>query len=140
MSYQGTVHTRILKPTKRYGVRVKATSYSGSVTLPWDPTRSVKDNHLAAVQELAQSYGWFGAIHLRMAPKGTYIAVFVEQHDTGYPSLARSSENASYRGVFIVRESRNHYSVVIGESRHACGTVESAKAWIDAYVEKSEET
>ncbi len=138
MSYAGTVHTRILKPTKRQGVRVKATCYSGSVTLPWDPTRSVKDNHLAAVQELAKSYGWFGAIHLRLAPKGTYIAVFVERHDTGYPSLAHSSKDASYRGVFIVRESSNHYSVVLGEQRAAFNTVGDAKAWIDAHVDESE--
>ena len=54
------IETKYLGPTNYRGARVKASAQAGSITLPWDHTKDVADNHIAAAQALAAKYGWEG--------------------------------------------------------------------------------
>lgn len=140
MSYQGAVTTKFLPPTATKGARVKATAYAGSVTLPWDHSKSVKENHLSAVQVLAKQYGWLGSVHLRSQPSGKgYVAVFAEWGDWGHPSAARSSSDSSYRGVFIHRNG-SLWSVRDDRTGKTTpfGSIDAAKAFIDIYIAETE--
>jgi len=50
--------TRYLRPTNNRGARVKATAQAGSVTVPWDYSGNVDDNHRRAAEALVHKLGW----------------------------------------------------------------------------------
>ncbi len=55
--------TKWLSPTNTKPSRIKATAEAGSVTLSWDHSLNVDDNHKLAAQTLATKMGWRGTWH-----------------------------------------------------------------------------
>lgn len=45
-------------PTNHRGARVKATSYAGSVTVHWNHSMNVEENHRTAALTLTLKLGW----------------------------------------------------------------------------------
>jgi hypothetical protein len=55
------IQTKFLGPTDCRGSRVKATTESGvSITIDWDHSKNVEENHTAAAFALAAKLGWTG--------------------------------------------------------------------------------
>lgn len=52
--------TRFLGPTNTRGSRVKATCSARSLTVDWDHSLTLGENHAAAAYALAQKLGWGG--------------------------------------------------------------------------------
>lgn len=52
------IETKYLGPTNTRGGRIKATSDAGSMTVPWDYSLGVQDNHRAAAAALVAKLGW----------------------------------------------------------------------------------
>lgn len=75
------IETKWLGPTNYRGARVKASAQAGSITLPWDHTKDVADNHIAAAQALAAKYGW----------EGSYVGG-AKADDTGYAFVCLGRE------------------------------------------------
>lgn len=55
------IETKYLGPTDYQGPRVKAKCDAGSLTLPWDHTLDVDDNHITVASRLAIKLGWLGS-------------------------------------------------------------------------------
>lgn len=54
------IETKFLGPTKTRGSRVKATADAGSVTIGWDYSIDVVDNHRLAAEQLMKKLEWTG--------------------------------------------------------------------------------
>lgn len=54
------IETRYLGPTNTKGGRIKATSWAGSVTVPYDHALNSEDNHRAAAMALVAKLQWQG--------------------------------------------------------------------------------
>ena len=52
------IATKFHGPTNYRGARVKASADAGSVTVSWDYSLNIADNHRAAAIALANRYGW----------------------------------------------------------------------------------
>lgn len=52
------IRTKWLGPTNFMGSRVKASCEAGSITLPWDSSLDVDDNHIKAIEALQEKLGW----------------------------------------------------------------------------------
>jgi hypothetical protein len=79
MAYQAIV-TKFLGPTNVRGSRVKAACYAGSVTLHWDHSLGMEDNHRRAAEALRDKLGWnthnYGKLHMGGLPGSGYAFVF----------------------------------------------------------------
>lgn len=60
VSMRQAIVTRFLGPTDYRGARVKASADAGSVTLSWDDSLDVADNHRAAALALVAKLEWSG--------------------------------------------------------------------------------
>lgn len=58
--HRQAITTRYFGATNYRGARVKATAAVGSLTVSWDHSLNVSDNHKAAAMALARKYGWNG--------------------------------------------------------------------------------
>jgi hypothetical protein len=54
------IQTKYFGPGNVRGARVKASAEAGSVTLSWDHSKGVEENHAAAAQALAEKFKWVG--------------------------------------------------------------------------------
>lgn len=52
------IQTKLLGPTNTRGARVKAIADAGSITVSWDYSLGIAENHEAAAVALARRYGW----------------------------------------------------------------------------------
>lgn len=50
--------TKYLGPTNHRGARVHATCNAVSITVPWDHSKDIQENHLIAGQMLQEKLGW----------------------------------------------------------------------------------
>jgi hypothetical protein len=50
--------TRFRGPTNHRGARIRALCDAGSITVSWDYSLGVAENHLAAAKALARKLGW----------------------------------------------------------------------------------
>lgn len=57
--YQAIV-TKWIGPTNTKGSRVKAKAAAGSLTVSWDHSKGVEENHTAAAKALASKLNWNG--------------------------------------------------------------------------------
>lgn len=71
--------TKYLGPTNSRGSRVKATSYSGSVTIPWDHALDAEQNHFLAVQAFCAKHGMGGSFVRFDLPGGYGALVWVRE-------------------------------------------------------------
>lgn len=53
-----SIQTKFLGPTNTKGARVKAFSVHGSVTIHWNYSKNVIENHIAAAEALAAKHDW----------------------------------------------------------------------------------
>jgi hypothetical protein len=68
--------TKYLGPTNYRGSRIKAKAFAGTVTVPYDCSKSAEDNHAKAAKALALKFGWTGHWHGGGTPEGTgYVFV-----------------------------------------------------------------
>lgn len=76
------IQTKYLGPTNHRGARIKATCDSGSVTVSWDYSHNVEDNHRLAAEALSLKLGWLmvthGTVHTGSLPDGSFCHVFVK--------------------------------------------------------------
>jgi hypothetical protein len=72
--------TKVLAPTNSNGARVKATSSSGSITIPYPGfTDDSEACHRKAAEELCSKLDWHGSMVCGGLPDGAgYAFVFVE--------------------------------------------------------------
>lgn len=63
--------TKFLGPTNCRGSRVKATCQAGSVTIGWDRSIGVEENHLAAAKALCDKFNWGDPVAGGGMPDGT---------------------------------------------------------------------
>lgn len=75
--------TKYLGPTDSRGSRVKAKSYAGSVTIPWDDAKGVDENHQAAAIALARKLGWIGRLYVGGMPDNSGN-VYVWADESGF--------------------------------------------------------
>ena len=54
------IETRYLFATNTKGARIKASAYSGNVTVPYDYALNVQDAHKVAADALIAKMGWTG--------------------------------------------------------------------------------
>lgn len=59
-SHYQAITTKYLGPTNHYGERIKATCYSGSITVGYDYALNDNENHDAAAAALVAKMGWSG--------------------------------------------------------------------------------
>ena len=82
MAYQAIV-TKFLGPTNVRGSRVKATADAGSITLSWDHSLNVEENHRRAAEALRDKLGWnqpfYGKLHMGGLPGSGYAFVFEDK-------------------------------------------------------------
>ena len=77
--------TRYLGPTDFRGARVKATAQAGSITVQWNYTLDVNENHSFAAQRLADKLEWLqnsSRLHGGALPSGDgncYVIVEVSK-------------------------------------------------------------
>jgi hypothetical protein len=66
------IETKFLSPTNHKGSRIKAFSSYGkdSVTISWDYSLDVEQNHAKAAMKLAEELGWFGEYVCGGSPNG----------------------------------------------------------------------
>jgi hypothetical protein len=79
-----TITTKTLPATDHHGTRIKATSYRGSTTIPWDHAHDTYENHRAAA-----------------------IALLVRKHTPGPPAKFpgyKLPDGNSHAFVFIVED------------------------------------
>ncbi len=50
--------TKYLAPTETKGARIKAKAFAGSVTIDWDDSIDVDENHLEAAKLLCAKFEW----------------------------------------------------------------------------------
>lgn len=55
------ITTKFLGPTNARGSRIKATAGAGSLTVNWDHSKSLEDNHKEAAMALARKLDWRGS-------------------------------------------------------------------------------
>jgi hypothetical protein len=73
------IETRYLFATNTKGARIKASAYSGNVTIPYDYALDVQDAHKAAADALIAKMGWTGTFAQGGNVEGTgYYFVNVE--------------------------------------------------------------
>jgi hypothetical protein len=73
------IETRYLGPTNTKGGRIKATAYSGSITVGYDHALNTEDAHKAAALALRHKMGWQGKFAQGGNAKGNgYVFVNVE--------------------------------------------------------------
>lgn len=75
--------TKYIGPTNSRGARVKATAQAGSVTVPWDYSLSVDDNHARTALRLADKFGWRGRWIAGALPDGTSNCYTMSQPTNG---------------------------------------------------------
>lgn len=63
--------TKFHAATNTYDARVTATCQAGRVTLPWNDSLDVPDNHTAAAKALQAKFGWSGKLAGGAMPDGT---------------------------------------------------------------------
>lgn len=82
MAYQAIV-TKFLGPTNVRGSRVKATCDADSLTVNWDHSLGIEDNHRKAAEALQHKLGWdtefYGALHMGGLPGSGYAFVFEDK-------------------------------------------------------------
>lgn len=66
------ITTKYIGPTNFRGSRVKATSASASITLPWDPALNPSDNHDRAARALAEKLDLHGEWYRAAVDGGGY--------------------------------------------------------------------
>lgn len=72
------IKTKYLGATNSLGSRVKATAAAGSVTVYWDHSLDVDQNHDEAAKALMVKYGWTGSLVSGGDPDGKgNVYVFV---------------------------------------------------------------
>jgi len=64
------IETKYLGPTNFRGSRVKATTQAGNVTIGWDDSLEIDENHDKAARALASKYGWKGRLVGGGSPSG----------------------------------------------------------------------
>jgi hypothetical protein len=74
------IETKYLGPTNYRGPRVKAKCDAGSLTLPWDHSLDVGDNHMTVAGRLAIRLGWLGS----EAPGVKMVGGSLPQSHAGY--------------------------------------------------------
>lgn len=52
------ITTKFIAPTNSRPARIKATADAGSVTVSWDHSKGISDNHRAAALTLADKFAW----------------------------------------------------------------------------------
>lgn len=57
-SHRQAIKTKYLGPTNSKGSRIKATAYSGSITIPWDYSLNSDGNHDEAAKALCKKFDW----------------------------------------------------------------------------------
>ena len=73
------IETRYLFATNTKGARIKASAYSGNVTIPYDYALNADENHRAAQLALRHKLGWQGKFAQGGNAKGNgYVFVNVE--------------------------------------------------------------
>jgi hypothetical protein len=76
---QQAIITKYLAPTNTRGGRVRAKAYAGALTLAWDHSRSVAENHTQAARALCLELDWDGTWYQGTAPDNQgYAFVCVE--------------------------------------------------------------
>lgn len=79
------VRTVYLCPTNSRGSRIKATAAAGSVTMGYDHTLNLEDNHKAAASALLHKLGWhlpaYGAVATGCLSDGSYCHVLTGLND-----------------------------------------------------------
>ena len=71
--------TKYLGPTDTKGARIKATGYSGSITIPYDHSLSGRAVHRKAAEALCEKFGWTGRLIGGSDPSGQgYTFVFAD--------------------------------------------------------------
>lgn len=58
--------TKYLGPTDHRGARIKARCDAATITIPWDDSLDVGDNHQRAATKLAHKLGWLDDMYGRM--------------------------------------------------------------------------
>lgn len=69
------IQTRFLGPTNTRGARVVARADAGRITVSWDYSQSIDENHRRAALALAERLGWKGPWHGGSLPSAGYVFV-----------------------------------------------------------------
>lgn len=56
--FHQAIVTKWLSPSHTKGSRIKASAEAGSLTIPWDYSLNVEDNHASAAMALVRKLGW----------------------------------------------------------------------------------
>ena len=59
-SYRQSISTKYLGPTNFRGARIKASAEAGAMTVSWDHSLDVDENHAKAAKAFADKWGWGG--------------------------------------------------------------------------------
>ena len=70
-----TIVTKLLPPTDRRGKRIKATSYAGSIIVPYEGSERAEREHEKAALEFMRRKGWDHEIIGGTSPK-THCEMF----------------------------------------------------------------
>lgn len=73
--------TKYIGPTNTKGTRIKAECAAKSLTVSWDHSVDVQENHEQAAAQLAEVLGWgpdYGTLMSGCLPSGDYCHVFVK--------------------------------------------------------------
>lgn len=80
--------TKHLGPTNTRGSRVIARCEAGSLTVPWNWSFNITQNHRLAAQQLRDKLGWNDPAYPRMmgggmptSSKEAFVFVFADEHD-----------------------------------------------------------
>ena len=75
------IRTKFVGPTDFHDARVSATCQAKRITVTWNQTQGVDENHVAAARELARRLGWdqppYGKLVSGWLPDGSGCHVFV---------------------------------------------------------------
>jgi hypothetical protein len=59
-SHRQAISTRYLGPTNHRGARIKVTAEAGALTVSWDHSLNVDENHAKAAKAFADRWDWGG--------------------------------------------------------------------------------
>jgi len=76
------IQTKILLPTNNRGCRIKATSWAGSITIPFPYDVCTDDAHMQAARALLAKLEWderyYGTLHQGTLPNGDFCHVLAK--------------------------------------------------------------
>lgn len=94
MFVRQAISTRFIGASNIRGSRVKARAAAGSITLNWDHSLNIEQNHAAAAEAFATKYNWNGNWYQGGLFDNGYVFVCVDSRDV-MPTFAITKKSAA---------------------------------------------